>query len=75
MGRKILVFILSDEYSIQDSPDLLTDESGQRFSAVVDHEQKVIWLDASLVGYPRQRVIAHAVAHAWKERVEAVAET
>lgn len=65
------VFVLANRYLIIDSPDRLT-RNGKRCSALVDHDDKVIWIDPDVSPAARQGVILRAVSLAWQDRVAAM---
>ena len=45
-----------------DSPDPLYDNLGQRCSAIIDHDEEVIWIDPDVTREGRQSVIERAQA-------------
>lgn len=73
--ESLSVFVLSCEYSIVDAPEPLRDDEGEACSALVDHDQQVIWVDRSLSPRRRLRMILQAVSRAWTERLQSIPST
>lgn len=61
--------VMEDEYSIQEAPHPLCDEVGDECAFQIDHDDRVIWIDAGLGHDDQVRVIPLAVSHCWQERL------
>ena len=69
MARPLAVTVLSNEYVVLDAPEPLTDDRGERLVAFIDHEQRVIWIDAGVAPRRRLQVTLRALSLAWQERL------
>lgn len=65
------VFVLANRYLVMDAPDPLV-EQGRQHAALVDHEQRVIWIDPGVSPAAHESVVLRAVSKAWRERVAAM---
>ena len=67
-SHRLTVFVLANEYAILNSPDPLTSD-GRRCEAIIDHGQRVIWIDPSVSVRRRASVLLRASSQAWRERL------
>lgn len=69
---RLTVFVVAVDYTVQVSPDPLTDDADQPCEFRIEHDDHVIWIDPRVPFRRRQRVILHAVSRAWREALRAV---